>query len=351
MLSYIIVGSGYRAEYFGRVAKTYPSLFRAMFLCRSEEKKERMTAHTGIPATTDGAECLAFQPDFVVIAVDRGHMTQVAEEWIQKGFPVVTETPVGESPDQLCRLWALGKQGAKIVSCEQYHRVPMIACGLQAVQDGLIGEPDSVYISLLHDYHAASVIRPALRLSGSEKYTVIGMEHTGQVAATDSREGAILDGRTQPAVRMTAQIIYDCGKHALYDFCTVQYRSYIRSRHLVVRGSRGEWSDQAVSFVNENNRPEKLFLLPDLPEKYRCLDTQALRDRRRNWQPDLAPDTVQDEYAIASILLDMEDYLRGGPSPYSLENSLNDAYFWILLKAAAQNPLQPVRSEEMPWMI
>ena len=25
MLSYIIVGSGYRAEYFGRVAKTYPS--------------------------------------------------------------------------------------------------------------------------------------------------------------------------------------------------------------------------------------------------------------------------------------------------------------------------------------
>ena len=36
---------------------------------------------------------------------------------------------------------------------------------------------------------------------------------------------------------------------------------------------------------------------------------------------------------------------------YSLENSLHDAYFWILLKAAAQNPLQPVRSEEMPWMI
>ena len=38
MLSYIIVGSGYRAQYFGRIAKTYPDLFRAMYLCRSVEK-------------------------------------------------------------------------------------------------------------------------------------------------------------------------------------------------------------------------------------------------------------------------------------------------------------------------
>ena len=38
MLSYVIIGSGYRAEYFGRIAASHPSLFRAMFLCRSEEK-------------------------------------------------------------------------------------------------------------------------------------------------------------------------------------------------------------------------------------------------------------------------------------------------------------------------
>ena len=45
MLSYIIVGSGYRAEYFGRIAQTYPGLFRALYLCRSEEKAALMKRH------------------------------------------------------------------------------------------------------------------------------------------------------------------------------------------------------------------------------------------------------------------------------------------------------------------
>ena len=32
MLTYVIVGSGWRAEFFGRVARTYPEVFRAVFL-------------------------------------------------------------------------------------------------------------------------------------------------------------------------------------------------------------------------------------------------------------------------------------------------------------------------------
>ena len=38
MLSYAIVGSGYRSVYYARIARTYPVLFRAMYLCRSTEK-------------------------------------------------------------------------------------------------------------------------------------------------------------------------------------------------------------------------------------------------------------------------------------------------------------------------
>ncbi len=82
MLSYLIVGSGYRSEYFGRIAARYPELFRAMFLCRSEEKVCQVKAHTGIPATTSLQEAEGFAPDFVVVAVDRGHMAQVIEEWV-----------------------------------------------------------------------------------------------------------------------------------------------------------------------------------------------------------------------------------------------------------------------------
>lgn len=350
MLSYIIVGSGYRAEYFARVARTYPDLFRALFLCRSEEKAALVKAHTGIDAVLSVDDCLAFQPDFIVIAVDRGHIADVTEEWIARGYPVVTETPVGDTVDKLRRLWRLGQQGAKIVCCEQYHRYPILAAGLEAIRRGMIGAPSSLYMSLLHDYHGASVIRKALQIAPGEEYALHGMRQRNPVAETDSRYGAILDGRIKEVDRDTMHISFASGKEAIYDFSSIQYRSYIRSRHLMVRGDRGEWSDTLLMYLDAANQPQKAFLLPEIPEKYRALDTQALRDARRNWLPFLAPDTVQDEYAIASILLDMGDYLSGGPSPYPLEESMEDAWFWLLLNEAAQNPWQEIAARRRPWL-
>ena len=38
MLSFLLVGSGYRSEYYARVVRAYPDLFRALYLCRSPEK-------------------------------------------------------------------------------------------------------------------------------------------------------------------------------------------------------------------------------------------------------------------------------------------------------------------------
>lgn len=347
MISFLIVGSGYRSEYFARVARTYPDLFRAMYLCRSQAKVDLMQAHTGIPATMSEAEALSFAPDYVVIAVDRGHMFEVAEDWIRKGFPVVTETPVGAAEEELKALWQLHKEGAKIVCCEQYHRQPLLAEGLRAVSAGLIGTPASMYLSLLHDYHGASLIRRALQVPPEEPYILIGVGQDEPVVETDSRGGAITDGRRKTDRRMTAVISFASGKQAVYDFCSVQYRSYIRSRHLVLRGDRGEWSDTVISCLDQHNRPEKHFLLPRIPEKYHVLDTQALRDRRRNWESSLAPDTVQDEFAIATVLLDMEGFLKGGPSPYPLKEAIADACFWLSLQKAEQHPLEKTESTEL----
>ena len=50
VLSYIIVGSSWRAEFCGRIARTYPDLFHALFPCRSEEKVLLMKARTGMDA-------------------------------------------------------------------------------------------------------------------------------------------------------------------------------------------------------------------------------------------------------------------------------------------------------------
>ena len=43
----MIVGSGYRAEYYGRIAQTWRGQFRALYLCRSPEKAAKITGKFG----------------------------------------------------------------------------------------------------------------------------------------------------------------------------------------------------------------------------------------------------------------------------------------------------------------
>ena len=344
MISYLIVGSGYRAMYFARIARKHPELFRAMTLCRSAEKAALFAAQTGVPATASPEEALAFRPDFAVVAVDAEHIADVTAEWVERGFAVAAETPVGSSVEKLRRLRELERQGARIVCCEQYHRHPVLAEGLRLVREGAIGTPVSAYLSLMHEYHGFSLIRRMLCAEG-ESYTVRAERQVSEVRATDSRCGAILDGSTAQETRDVAYLSFSSGKTAVYDFSSVQYRSFIRARHLTVRGDRGEWSDRVISRVGEDGAPERIFLTGQ--PAVRALDTQALRDIRRTWTGELSLDTEQDEYAIATMLLEMPDYLRGGPSPYPLEEAVADAAFTLTLRRAVEHPWQPFAPPEI----
>lgn len=349
MLSYLIIGSGYRAEFFGRIAVRYPELFRALFLCRSQEKVALMEAHTGVPATDSLDEALDFRPDFVVVAVDRGHVASVTREWAERGFAVVAETAVGSTEEELDMLWALQRdRGAKIVCCEQYHRFPVIAAGIARIEAGLIGRPASAYLSLAHDYHGISLIRHLLQ-TYDEAFTLRTVRTETPAIATDSRYGAILDGHMDREERTAAYITFASGKTAIYDFAPLQYRSFIRSRHLTVRGDRGEWSDRIIYYADGNGEPRRHFVMPEIGPACRALDTQGLRDLRKTWQPELYLDQQQDEFAIASMLLDMGPYLAGGPTPYPLGEALDDAYFWLLLNRAAEHPWEEFAAAPKPW--
>lgn len=348
-LSYIIVGSGFRAEYYARIARTYPQQFRALFFCRSEEKAAKMYAKTGIQATTSLQVCEDFQADFAVIAVNKENIADVCEEWVNLGYPVVSETPAGSSLEKLYRLWELHeRKGARITVCEQYHRYPGLIAGLDAVSEGRIGTPYSAYLSLAHDYHGASLLRRMLLVQG-DSFIMHGKRFCSPVVETDSRAGAITDGHSDFKNRDIVSIAFSSGKEAVYDFSGVQYRSFLRSRHIVVRGERGEWSDNLIYYIDEKNQPKREYLMPVIREKYSPLDTQDLRDLRKTWRPELFLDTRQDEYAIATMLFDMRDYLAGGDEVYPLREALDDAYFWLLMEKAVSSPWSEVRSQTMPW--
>ncbi|MCR5369248.1 MAG: hypothetical protein K6E83_00885 [Clostridium sp.] len=258
---------------------------------------------------------------------------------------------------------------------QQYPRYPGLVMGFSAVRDGRIGTPRSAYLSLVHDYHAASLLRRML-LTGDEDYVIRGSRTQTPAAVTDSRQGAVYDDRTAMETRDTAVIDDASGKRAVYDFSGVQYHSFLRSRHLVVRGDRGEWNDNllyelevegsggaddgpdvgpdsagGVSRGTDLVLPRTECLLPVIREKYRVLDTAELRDLRKIWRPELHLDTAQDEFAIATMLLDMGERAAGVSEemPYPLREALQDAYFRILLERAMQDPWKEIRPERMPW--
>jgi hypothetical protein len=60
-------------------------------------------------------------------------------------------------------------------------------------------------------------------------------------------------------------------------------------------------------------------------------------------------DTLQDEYAIATILLDMKEYLAGGKSPYPLREALDDAVFWLLIQEAVKEPWKEIKVPKTVW--
>lgn len=350
-LSFIIVGSGFRSLFFARIAKRYPDLFHLNYLlCRTEEKAERLAREQRIPTTTSKELCRKSKPDFVVVAVGRGDVCPVAKEWIEMGFPVLLETPAGETVQELKELWELNqKKGARIQVAEQYHRYPVMAMGLQAVQQGKLGDPYAVALSVAHDYHGASLIRSMLHMTGFESMVLRGSRYTFPVTQTDSRYGPITDGSVKEQDRDHVTIEFASGKVAFYDFANIQYRSMIRSRHVNVRGRDGEWNDTILRYVGEDHLPVEEKLIPYLDPKYQVLETNEIKMICSQWNPSLTLDAVQDEYAIATMMFDMREYLENGTEGYCLADSLEDAYIFTLIHQAAASHGETVVSKKMPW--
>lgn len=346
-ISYIIVGSGYRAKLYARIAAKIPQFFRAIVLCRSQEKAKLITAETGIAATVSIDECLKFGAQFTVVAVNKESIADVCAEWTGRGYPIVAETPAGISEEQLLNMWRLRRSGARITVCEQYRRFPCIAAGLKAVAEGKIGTPYSAYISLAHDYHAASLLKDML-LVNNEGFTFRGQRFENGVVETDSREGPITDGRVAQRSRDLIFICFDSGKEAVYDFSGVQYRSYIRSRNLIVRGGRGEWTNGVLYTLTADNQPQMKNLEPYIAQRHAPLAEVIFGgDLPRVGAFNLG--AAQDEFAVASVLYDMPAYIAEGEEIYPLERALDDAYFWLLMQRAVKCPWAEVRPQTMPW--
>ncbi len=337
-IRYAVAGSGWRALFYGRVAAALPDWFElAAVYCRTEEKAARLRQEYGLPAVVSEAEMEAVRPDFIVSAVSKVNMCQAVQHWLAKGYPVLSETPAGLSMEDLTVLWGLHQAGAKLQVAEQYRFYPYYAAVLRLMGSGLLGAPVSAYLSAMHDYHAAGMLRGLLGI-GREEVRLTGCTFAVPVTVTRTRTEVLTGGEVVQAEQRQVLFEYESGRTAAYDFMSDQYRSPIRPRTLRLRGTRGELDGREVCWLNDANLPEWASLAVDTDPATGEVLRIALREKELYVPPFGRCGLPEDETAIAQVLLGMARYLETGREVYPLADALEDAYTAFLMAGPAVRP-------------
>lgn len=343
---FVIIGSGWRAGYYIRIAKALPEHFElcAVF-CRTQTKAQLIAQKFGVYATNSIQECVDLNPDFVVVAVSKSLNATVALEWIEKGFFVLAETPAALDFESLKMLRLLpSEKSSKLIIAEQYRLYPQNRAILSLLKTGLLGTLSCVNISLAHDYHAASLIRAFLDIDENESFEVTSKNYEFPVTKTLTRYENFTDGSIETKQRTVATFEFKNGKVAFYDFDSEQYRSPIRKNTLKIQGTRGEIIDDTVYYLNKKNEPCKSKIYVQTKNIVRDDENPNFKNieevEKITFEGKIlyeAPfglcDLSQDETALALLMKKIFDYKNGtGKIPYALKDALQDSFMAIKMR-------------------
>ncbi|MGW2626646.1 Gfo/Idh/MocA family protein [Micromonospora taraxaci] len=325
-----LVGSGWRGEFFLRLARLLPERLRATgVVTRTESRGAEVAAAWDVPAFRTTAELLAHErPDFVIVSVPWPVTPDVTRELVAAGVPVLAETPPAPDLAGLRALWADVGGGGLVQVAEQYLLMPGHAARLALVRAGVLGEPTSVQISSTHLYHAVSLIRGLLGV-GFDDAEVSARAFAAPLADPLSPAGWSGDDTPRQLSTTLATIDFG-GRMGLYDFTDNQWWNPLRGRRLVVRGSRGEMVDDRVVRLVDPTTPVESSLvrrqtgldlnLEGLDLKHISFDGDVVY---RN--PFVGSGMSDDDIAVADILVRAGAWAREeGPAPYPLAEACQD---------------------------
>ncbi|WP_250037725.1 Gfo/Idh/MocA family protein [Paractinoplanes maris] len=343
MTSFAVVGSGWRAEMFWRLAAGLPDVECLGAVVRTPRELP-------VPVFTSLDDV---RPDFLVTAVPWAANPDVIAEAVERGIPVLAETPPAPDADGLAELWRRTGSSGLVQVAEQYLLVPAHAARLAAVRAGVIGEPSQVQVSSTHMYHAISMIRGFLG-AGRGPVTVRASRTTAPLVDPLTRAGWTDDPEPKPATTTIATIDFGDGHSGLYDFTDNQWHNQLRFRRIVVRGSHGELRDDEVVRLAE---PRTILRTPlvrrqtgyDLDLDDFDTDTISLGDRVLFRNPFPGRRWNDEEIAIATLLRKMAEWVRGdGPPPYPLADGAHDHLIALAVEESADTD-QKVTVSAPPW--
>ncbi len=246
-----IVGSGWRAEFFRRMAHLLPERFELTgVVSRTAERGAEVGAAWGVPTHRSVGDLLAAgRPELVVVSVPWAVTPVVTTELVDAGVPVLAETPPAPDGDGLLALWSRVGASGLVQVAEHSPWLPAHQARAALVDDGVVGRATQVQISSTHRYHAVSVIRRLLRAEVDPFGPVTVMARRFEAPLVDPRDRAGWTGATEPRPAGTVLATLDLGggRSALYDFSDNQWHNPLRVDRLLVRGSHGEVLDDRVT--------------------------------------------------------------------------------------------------------
>jgi predicted dehydrogenase len=341
--TFALVGFGFRARAFWRVAAGLPDLTCLGAVVRSPRE---------LPVPRFGSidDC---RPDFLVTAVPRAANPAVLTAAVERGIPVLAETPPAPSVAELRRLWRTAGDSGLVQVAEQYLLMPAHAARAAAVRGGIIGTPTQVQVSSTHQYHAVSLIRGLLGVGYAPAIVRAGRTTAPLVDPLD-RGGWTDDPAPKPATTTIATVDFGDGRSGVYDFTDNQSRNLLRFRRILVRGTHGELRDDEIVHLAG---PRAITTTPlvrrqtghDLDLEGFDTQTVTLGGDVLYRNPFPGQRWNDDEIATATLLAAMAAWVRGdGPPPYPLAEGAQDQLVALAIEEAADLD-RPVTTTIEAW--
>ncbi len=353
MARFAVVGSGWRSEFFVRIADALPDRFDLAGVvtrdaARGHELQDRW--HTRAFSSLDEMS-ESVRPDFVVVSVPSTAAVGYLRQCAAKGLPALCETPPAHDLGGLLEVTGLARSGARLQVAEQYPFQPLHAARLALTDAGAIGEVSMASVSFSHGYHAFSVMRRHLGVTG-EVARIRASVLRSEVETGGTRAGPRTEVTTTEEVR-TVALVEVGGKLGVYDFGENQHRSYVRLQRVDVRGSRGEIAEDQVRLVRGLDESVTISLRREMGGQEGDLTGHYLKgiSGPDGWiwrNPFPGARLADDEIAIARCMDLMASYADGGPPFYGVADAAQDHYLYLALQEAAATGETIVTSVQ-PW--
>jgi predicted dehydrogenase len=350
-----IVGSGWRTQFYLRMARLMPDRFEVTgVVTREAGRGAEVEQEWGVPTHRSIKELLAAgEPEFVLVSVPWAAAPAATIELAGQGVRVLCETPPAPDLPALRELWAAVGPSGLVQVAEQYLMMPGHAARWALLRAGTIGTVTSVQVSSTHMYHAVSMIRNMLD-AGFAEVDVTARAFSAPLADPLSREGWTGGTDPRPALTTLALLDFGEGRSGVYDFTDNQWFNPLRGNRIVIRGSAGEIVDDRVTRLVDPVTVIESALVRrqtgiDLNLEGFDLDHISHNGAVVYRNPYRGARLAEDDISVATLMDRMGAWCRGeGPEPYPLAEACQDHLVALAVEESVRTGA-PVRTASEPW--